>query len=120
MLVATLAERHPARDDSVTGAIPRLIAIAIALLLAGCEGDARPLITSPTIVVMTFMPDRASLDAERRRTSKFDPGPVNGFARWSGAACHIFVLAPGIQTRTEWAETAEHELRHCVEGHWHD
>jgi len=72
----------------VINTILRPLAVALALILAGCEGAARPLLTDPAIVVMTFMPDRASLDAERRRTTKSDPGPVNGFARRSGAACH--------------------------------
>ena len=43
------------------------------------------------------------------------PTPL-GFARWWDQGCEIYVPPLTRDTLAIWA----HELRHCVEGHFHD
>jgi hypothetical protein len=35
-----------------------------------------------------------------------------GFARWRGGYCEIYLK--------KYPVCLKHEIRHCIEGHWHD
>ena len=79
-----------------------LIVTAYALLLGGCATFSAPPKQLPE--VYTF-----------RYDLRLDPSlPTLGHAQWSRDEGYCIV------TLREYPTCLLHELRHCLEGHWHD
>lgn len=65
----------------------------------------------------SYAPDSTvKFDAVNVRFELVDnlPMGINGMARWSGANCTITMR------RSRYPACITHEMRHCVEGEWHD
>ena len=88
----------------------RMLVTALCLLfVVGCGSDG-----------MTVRQHTITLE---EMESFFGPN-VLGKAVWDDQSCDIFVFSENAYNRlgspTLYHETLGHELRHCLEGHWHD
>ena len=58
----------------------RALALALLMVLSGCDEEPEVQVRERITVALTVMPDRASLDAEQRRHPQAGEGRSNGFA----------------------------------------
>lgn len=102
----------------------KMIAVAVALLLAGCAQQGadgyqfddmefeRP---APNITVVTH-PSLAMLRAEAPEGAVEQGRNLYAWSYISRDACEIHVVDPRVAYQPEWIG---HEAAHCIWGRWH-
>lgn len=91
--------------------------IGALVLLTGCATPTAARVTEPRAIFVTLYPDYPQLQAEWRKRNPLDTRTILAFAQMS--PCNIHIVAPKSTMDAAFAESFEHELRHCTNGVWH-
>ncbi len=87
--------------------------LCVLVLLAGCAAEYPK--TGPRTIVW-HIEDPVTIQYLWDQMNPENPIFIDGFANWGGEYCHIWT--PELTEETLYIFL--HELRHCVDGHFHD
>lgn len=95
--------------------------LPLVVILAACSraDSSRNVarIEEPKTIFVTLYPDYQSLQEAYRTFQPDDWREVLAFAQLS--PCRIHIVSPQSSMDGKFAESFEHELRHCTDGAWH-